>query len=48
MVAAAGAVSDGRLDPRPLFTTYPLDRLDAAFQALEERPTGFLKALVTT
>jgi NADPH:quinone reductase len=48
VVAAAGAVSAGRLDPGPLFTTYPLDRLDAAFQAMEVRPDGFVKALVTT
>lgn len=47
VVAAAGAVAEGRLDPGPLFTTYPLDRLGAAFQAVEERPDGFLKALVT-
>jgi NADPH:quinone reductase len=48
VVAALGAVADGRLDPAPLFTTYPLDRLGAAFQAMEERPDGFVKALVTT
>ena len=47
VLAAAGAVAAGRLDPGPLFTTYPLDRLGAAFQAMEERPDGFVKALVT-
>lgn len=47
VVAAAGAVAEGRLDPGPLFTTYPLERLGAAFQAMEERPDGFVKALVT-
>jgi NADPH:quinone reductase len=47
VVAAAGAVAEGRLDPGPLFTLYPLDRLGAAFQAMEERPDGFVKALVT-
>jgi threonine dehydrogenase-like Zn-dependent dehydrogenase len=47
VVAAAGAVAEGRLDPGPLFTLYPLDRLDTAFQAMEERPDGFVKALVT-
>lgn len=45
---ALRAVADGRLDPRPLFTTYPLDLLGAAFHAMEERPHGFVKALVTT
>jgi NADPH2:quinone reductase len=48
VVAAAGAVAEGRLEPGPLFTTYPLERLGAAFQAMEERPEGFVKALVTT
>jgi NADPH2:quinone reductase len=48
VLAAASAVAAGRLDPAPLFTTYPLDRLGAAFQAMEERPDGFVKALVTT
>lgn len=48
VVAAAGAVAGGRLDPAPLFTEYPLEQLGAAFQAMEERPDGFVKALVTT
>jgi threonine dehydrogenase-like Zn-dependent dehydrogenase len=47
MLAAAGAVAEGRLDPAPLYTTFPLERLEAAFQAMEERPGGFVKALVT-
>ncbi len=47
VLAAAGAVAEGKLDPAPLFATYPLDRLAAAFQAMEERPDGFVKALVT-
>jgi threonine dehydrogenase-like Zn-dependent dehydrogenase len=47
VVAAARAVAEGRLDPGPLFTLYPLERLDTAFQAMEERPDGFVKALVT-
>jgi threonine dehydrogenase-like Zn-dependent dehydrogenase len=45
--AAADAVASGRLDPRPLYThEFPLSRASAAFTALEERPDGFLKALV--
>jgi threonine dehydrogenase-like Zn-dependent dehydrogenase len=46
VLAAAGAVAEGRLDPRPLLASYPLDRLGAAFQAMEERPDGFVKAVV--
>jgi threonine dehydrogenase-like Zn-dependent dehydrogenase len=46
--AAADAVADGRLNPRPLYThAYPLDRLAEALDATRDRPDGFLKALVT-
>lgn len=48
VVAAAAAVAEGRLDPRPLYTTFRLERIGAAFDALEARPDGFLKGLVTT
>jgi len=42
------AVADGRLDPFPLLTHhYPLDRLGAAFDAMQQRPEGFLKATVS-
>jgi NADPH2:quinone reductase len=47
VLAAAGAVAEGRLDPAPLYTTFPLERANDAFQAMEERPDGFVKALVT-
>jgi NADPH2:quinone reductase len=43
--AAADAVASG-LDLRPLYTSFPLDDAGAAFVAMEERPPGFLKALV--
>lgn len=47
--AAVDAVTNGRLDPSPLYThTYPLDRLGDALDATRDRPDGFLKALVTT
>jgi threonine dehydrogenase-like Zn-dependent dehydrogenase len=47
--AAIRAISEGRLDPTPLYTHhYPLDQLDAAFQAARQRPDGFMKALVLT
>jgi threonine dehydrogenase-like Zn-dependent dehydrogenase len=53
-VAAAGlqraidAVASGQLDPRPLLThTFPLDRLSDAFTAMQQRPEGFLKAVVS-
>jgi NADPH:quinone reductase len=47
VLAAARLVAQGRLDPGPLYRTFPLDDLGAAFQAMEERPDGFVKALVT-
>jgi threonine dehydrogenase-like Zn-dependent dehydrogenase len=47
VVAAAAAVAQGRLEVGPLLSSYPLERIDSAFQALEERPDGFVKALVT-
>ena len=45
VLRAAAEVAEGRLDPRPLYRSFPLERLDAAFQAMEERPEGFVKAL---
>ncbi|BDG02084.1 MDR/zinc-dependent alcohol dehydrogenase-like family protein [Anaeromyxobacter oryzae] len=48
ILAAAGAVAEGRLDPEPLYTAFPLVGVGAAFQAMEERPEGFLKAVLTT
>lgn len=46
---AVQAVSSGILNPSPLYThTFPLDQLDQAFQIMEQRPDGFLKALVLT
>jgi len=47
VLVAAGAVAEGRLDPAPLYTTFPLERANDAFVAMEERPDGFVKALVT-
>ncbi len=45
---AAEAVGSGRLDPSFLFThTYGLDQIGSAFEAMREKPEGFLKALVT-
>ena len=47
MRAAVDAVASGRLDPSPLYThVLPLDRLNDAMRLMEERPDGFLKALV--
>lgn len=49
MRLAAEAVASGALDPSPLYThVLPLDRLAEAFELMEARPDGFLKALVTT
>lgn len=45
---AVAAVTEGRLDPSPLYThSYPLDRLGEALDATRDRPEGFLKAMVT-
>lgn len=45
---AMQAVAEDRLRPFALLThRYPLDRLDAAFAAMQSRPDGFLKAVVT-
>jgi NADPH2:quinone reductase len=46
VLAAAALVAEGRLDPAPLYASFPLGGLAAAFQAMEERPDGFVKALV--
>jgi threonine dehydrogenase-like Zn-dependent dehydrogenase len=47
MRAAAQAVASGTLDPSMLYThTFALDQVDAALNAMRERPDGFLKALV--
>jgi threonine dehydrogenase-like Zn-dependent dehydrogenase len=43
---AVTAVSRGELDPRPLYTTFELDRIGDAFEAMRNRPDGFLKAVV--
>jgi threonine dehydrogenase-like Zn-dependent dehydrogenase len=44
---ALNAVAAGVLDPSPLLThRFPLGELDSAFRMMEERPDGFLKAVV--
>ena len=44
---AIDAVASGRLHVEKLYTPYPLPRIERAFRALEERPDGFVKAVVT-
>ena len=45
--SAVAAVLAGQLDPAPLIThTFPLAEIGAAFEALCDRPAGFLKAVV--
>src|SRR4051812_39554314 len=47
MREAVRAVSEGVIDPSPLFThSFALDRIDDAFAATRDRPDGFLKAWV--
>jgi threonine dehydrogenase-like Zn-dependent dehydrogenase len=48
MREAVGLMSAGVLDPTPLFTRLPLDRLQDALELTRERPDGFVKAVVTT
>lgn len=48
MAEAVEAVQSGRLDPRALYThVFPLEEIGQAFQLLQDRPDGFLKALIT-
>jgi threonine dehydrogenase-like Zn-dependent dehydrogenase len=45
--AAVDLVASGALDPSPLYThTFKLDELAEAFEAMNNRPDGFMKALV--
>jgi threonine dehydrogenase-like Zn-dependent dehydrogenase len=45
--AAVEAVVNGTLDPTLLYTHhYPLEQIGQALEALQQRPEGFLKALV--
>jgi threonine dehydrogenase-like Zn-dependent dehydrogenase len=47
MQEAVDAVARGALDPSPLYTRYPLDRLADALDDTRDRPEGFMKAIVT-
>jgi threonine dehydrogenase-like Zn-dependent dehydrogenase len=45
---AVKAVEDGRINPLPLYThTFRLNQLNEAFEKLETRPDGFMKALIS-
>jgi threonine dehydrogenase-like Zn-dependent dehydrogenase len=46
MRRAVAAVEEGWLDPTPLYRRFALDQINDAFTALQERPVGFVKALV--
>jgi threonine dehydrogenase-like Zn-dependent dehydrogenase len=48
VVEATRLVTAGLLDPALLLRAYPLAEIGAAFLAMEERPDGFVKAVVTT
>ncbi|MFL6734384.1 MAG: zinc-binding dehydrogenase [Sphingomicrobium sp.] len=46
---AIGAIDSGLIDPSLLIThRYPLDRIGEAMQATEDRPGGFVKAVVVS
>jgi threonine dehydrogenase-like Zn-dependent dehydrogenase len=47
MRRAVDALASGRLVPGSLYTRVPLARIEDAFHALEDRPEGFVKGLVT-
>ena len=48
MREAVDAVTNGRLDPAPLYThAFSLDQIDQAMKVTRCRPEGFLKALIT-
>lgn len=48
MRAAVAAVESGRLTPSPLYThEYPLEQLGEALAMSAERPSGFMKALIS-
>lgn len=47
MKQAVKAVADGSLDPEPLYThQMPLSELGQAFELLQKRPKGFMKAVI--
>lgn len=47
MEAAVELVARGSFDPEPLWThRFPLEEAGAAFEALAQRPAGFMKALI--
>jgi threonine dehydrogenase-like Zn-dependent dehydrogenase len=47
MEEAVEAVASGRVKPWPLYThTFPLERINEAFQMMAQRPEGFMKALI--
>jgi NADPH:quinone reductase len=43
---SARLAAAGLLDPAPLCQSFPLDQVGAAFRAMEERPQGFVKAII--
>ena len=48
MCNAVQAVTDGRIDPQPLFThVFDADDLQQAFELHHNNPEGFTKALIT-
>ncbi|MGC3997445.1 MAG: zinc-binding dehydrogenase [Anaeromyxobacter sp.] len=47
LAEAARLAAEGALDLAPLCRPFPLERIGEAFEALERRPDGFVKAVVT-
>jgi threonine dehydrogenase-like Zn-dependent dehydrogenase len=46
MKKAVAAVQQGIISPRDLYTTLPMEQLSKGFELTEERPEGFMKAIV--
>mgnify|MGYP001627228414 CR=1 FL=1 len=45
---AIDAIKNGQMDPFPLFThVFPLEKASEAFEHLQNRPDGFIKAILT-
>jgi threonine dehydrogenase-like Zn-dependent dehydrogenase len=48
MKKAIAAIENGQMDPFPLFThVFPMEKAHEAFEHLQKRPDGFIKAILT-
>ncbi len=47
MQNAIDAIQNDQLHPKKLYSFYPLEKINEAFKDLENRPEGFIKAVIT-